>query len=405
MAKRGMPRRADVERWQVHDQEWRQPEQVAAFWREAAHTDPHLLRGRPYGSWWDTIGALGITVLISREYEHLLVAMTMTRRGPHVSYMPMPHPSGIAVDRRGGRVLVASTRNPNQLYEFRPATGLLRRRDVGARPAGRQRTLLPVAARTYPGCLRLHDLAMIGRTLHGNAVGQNAIVRLVDGDPIPVWWPASVERRGAPDMRQNYLQLNSIAAGPTLAGSFFSASGERIGQRRPGDPRYPVDGRGVIFSGRTREVVTRGLTRPHSARLHRRGLWVANSGYGEIRRADLPGTTSTPVVTARGWTRGLAFADGVALFGTSRVIPRFRAYAPGLDVDRSVCGVHAFDVASGRVLGGYEWPSGNQIFAVDWVKAEWADRLPFSTGARDPAAETALFYAFTLQQPAAPEDL
>lgn len=392
---RGSTRRAD--------REWRAPEQVAAFWREAADTDPRLLRGRAYGSWWETIGELGITVLISREYEHLLMAMTMTTSGPGVSFMPMPHPSGIAVDRRGGRVFVASTRNPNQLYEFRPAAGLLPRRDVpgsASAAAVPPRPLMPVGTRIYPGCLRLHDVAMIGRTLHANAVGQNAVVRLVDGDATPVWWPGSIERRGVPDMRQNWLQLNSIAAGSTLRTSYFTASGARIGRRRPGDPRYPVDRRGVIFSGATRDVVTRGLTRPHSARLHQRTLWVANSGYGEIRRADLPGTSSTTVVTTPGWTRGLAFAAGVGLFGTSRVIPRFRAYAPGLDIDRSVCGVHAFDINSGRLLGGYEWPSGNQIFAVDWVQAEWTGGLPFPVGARDPAAEAALFYAFMLQQTA-----
>ena len=38
--------------------------------------------------------------------------------------------------------------------------------------------------------------------------------------------------------------------------------------RRPGHLNFPVDGRGVIFSGRTRDVVATGLTRPHSARLH-----------------------------------------------------------------------------------------------------------------------------------------
>jgi uncharacterized protein (TIGR03032 family) len=406
MTSHGTRRRVERARWHAHNQEWRAPEQVATLWREAAHTDPRLLRGRAYGSWWETIGALGVTVLVSREYEHLLVAMTMTRRGPRMSFMPMPHPSGIAVDRRGGRVLVASTRNPNLLYEFRPAAGLLARRDVPARVgAGPLRPLLPVAARIYPGCLRLHDLALVGRTLHGNAVGQNAVVRLGDGDARPVWWPASIERRGVPDLGQNYLQLNSIAAGRTLRASYFSASGARIGRRRPGDPLYPVKGRGVLFSGETRDVVSRGLTRPHSARLYQRELWVANSGYGEIRRADLPATTSTTVVTAPGWTRGLAFAGGVGLFGTSRVIPRFHAYAPGLDVDRSVCGVHAFDVGSGRVLGGYEWPSGNQIFAVDWVNAEWAGGWPFLVGDRDVVAETALFYAFTMQQPAPAEDL
>jgi uncharacterized protein (TIGR03032 family) len=405
MTGRAAHQRADRARWNTHSREWRAPEQAATFWREAADTDPRLLRGRAYGAWWETIGALGVTVLVSREYEHVVVALTMAASGPCVSFMPMPHPSGIAVDRRARRVFVASTRNPNQVYEFRPLAGLRRRPDVVTRAAAAiQRPLMPVAAQIHPGCLYIHDLAIVGRTLHANAVGQNVVVRLGAGDARPVWWPASIERDGLPDMGRNHLQLNSIAAGPTLRASYFSASGARPGRRRPGDPLYPVNRRGVIFSGATRDVVTRGLTRPHSARLYRRELWVANSGYGEIRRADVPSASSTVVVTAPGWTRGLAFADGVGLFGTSRVIPRFRAYAPGLDLDRSVCGVHAFDVRSGRVLGGYEWPSGNQIFAVDWVEANWSDGLPFPAGARDPAADTALFYAFAVEPNTPVED-
>ena len=66
-----------------------------------------------------------------------------------------------------------------------------------------------------------------------------------------------------------------------------------------------------------------------------------------------------------GWTRGLAFHDDVALVGTSRVIPRFRSYAPGLDLDGSVCGVFAIDTRTGETLGSLIWPEGNQVFAVE----------------------------------------
>ena len=98
----------------------------------------------------------------------------------------------------------------------------------------------------------------------------------------------------------------------------------------PGQRNYPVDRRGVIFSGATREPVVRGLTRPHSARIWRRKLWVNNSGYGEFGTAG-DGAFVT-VARLPGWTRGLAFAGGYAFVGVSRVIPRFSAYAPGLDV-------------------------------------------------------------------------
>src|SRR5262249_28523740 len=137
---------------------------------------------------------------------------------------------------------------------------------------------------------------------------------------------------------QNYIQLNSIAAGPDLLSSYFSASSDKISTRRPGHRNYPVDKRGVIFSGITREVVARGLTRPHSARLRQSVLWVDNSGYGQL--CYIEDGRAYPVITLPGWTRGLCLIGDVAWVGTSRVLPRFRQYAPGLEVDSSQCGIH-----------------------------------------------------------------
>jgi hypothetical protein len=156
----------------------------------------------------------------------------------------------------------------------------------------------------------------------------------------------AIDGRQGPRFGRNFLQLNSIAAGRTLASSFFSASAAVPSARRPGHLNFPVDGRGVIFSGRTRDVVATGLTRPHSARLHEGTLWVDNSGYGEFGR--ITDARFEPVIRLKGWTRGLCITDKIAFVGTSRVIPRFRHYAPGLDVDRSRCGIHAVDLQTGR---------------------------------------------------------
>jgi uncharacterized protein (TIGR03032 family) len=255
---------------------------------------------------------------------------------------------------------------------------------------------VPVRSRYLPGATYLHDLAMVGGVLHGNAVGKNAVVRIDDdGAAEVVWWPRAVEGRGGARLDRNYLQLNSIAAGATVRDSFFSASVDVIGRLRPGDPDFEVDKRGVIFSGRTREPIVRGLTRPHSARLRRDALWVANSGYGEVgvcRDGKLE-------VVARpgGWTRGLAFAGKVAFVGTSRVLPRFRQYAPGLDPDRCVCGVHAIDVRAGKVLGSLVWPNGNQVFAIEPLPAAWSAGLPITVGARQAERERGLFYGFVTE--------
>ncbi|MBV9409638.1 MAG: DUF4915 domain-containing protein [Candidatus Eremiobacteraeota bacterium] len=309
--------------------------------------------------------------------------------------MRLPHPSGVAFDASRERLYVASTRNPNQIFAFGRVAGALPRGDVGRSAASFAGRLVPVQSWYLPGCAYVHDLAMIGGQLHANSVGTNTVVALDDNGAHPVWWPTSIERDGKPATDRNYLQLNSLAAGPDLAGSFFTASGAAPGRYRPGHLKYPVDRRGVVFSGATREPIARGLTRPHSARLDAGRLWLDDSGYGTV--GVIEGGRYEPVAQLPGWTRGLGFAGGIAFVGTSRVIPRFAHYAPGLDLARSRCALHALDTASGNLLGSLTFPQGNQIFAIQPVPATWTDGLPFDT-TRRPHASRALFYAFALNR-------
>jgi uncharacterized protein (TIGR03032 family) len=394
-ARMSAERERDAAAWARHHAEWRDTAQVASQWREASSIDPRLLRGRASGGWWDLLESTGITLIITREYEHLVVAMSATGGQPALSFFPMPHPSGLAIDRTRGSVHIASTRNPNQLFELVPAVGVVPRLDATA-DRDPDRPLVPVRSRLFPGCLYLHDLAFVDGELLGNAVGENAVVRFeADGAHTRVWWPRCIDTPKGPMFARNHLQLNSIAAGATLDASYFSASTDVIANRRPGHRNFPVDGRGVIFSGATREPIARGLTRPHSARLHKGRVWVANSGYGQL--GAVSDGRFEPVASLRGWTRGLSFYRHVAFVATSRVIPRFRAYAPGLDVDRSVCGVHAIDTRNGALLGSFVFPGGNQIFAVDWLPARISRGFPFKAGRRRAKQETRLFYAFRVR--------
>lgn len=388
--------------WARHSAEWRDTAQVCSQWREAEALDPELLKFDASREWWSLLGERGITLLVTREYEHLVMALSSFDGRPRVSYFPLPHPSGLVVDRDRGTVTIASTRNPNQLFEFRPTSSRLARLDMRESSGIPPRTLGPASSRFLPGCLYLHDLALIGGELYGNAVGHNAVVRfLPEGGYERAWWPRCIEREKGPVFARNHLQLNSIAPGADLASSFFSASIDRVSARRPGHQNFPVDRRGVLFSGATREVVARGLTRPHSARLHDGKVWVDNSGYGELGYARDGGFEA--VARLPGWTRGLCFhADpehgDVAFVGTSRVIPRFRQYAPGLEIDASTCGVHAVDPHTGAILASLTWPSGNQIFAIDWLPRTVSSGFPFEASRkRYPTHERSLFYTYQME--------
>ncbi len=386
--------------WAKHAAEWREPAQIVSHWRAADRVDPALLQSKADGKWWDVLAEKGITLLVSREYEHLVMAMYADENGPALSYMPLPHPSGLTADRSKGTLYVASTRNPNQVYELVPATGIMRRFDRKSETA-EGRPLLPRSSLFYPGCLYIHDLALISDTLYANAVGQNAVIRLnSNGSYEQVWWPKCIETEAGPAFDRNYLQLNSIASGRSIETSFFTASTDRMSARRPGHRNFPVDGRGVLFSGATGEPVVRGLTRPHSARVNDGSIWLDNSGYGEIGIVD--GERFVSIARLQGWTRGLCFCGRIAFVGISRVIPQYRQYAPGLDLNQCVCGLRAIDTTTGEDLGGLTWPFGNQVFSIDWVPRSVSRGFPSSTnGRRARLREESLFYSFKTRFPSA----
>jgi uncharacterized protein (TIGR03032 family) len=389
-----MPPKADLASLhQGQNEQWRDPAQVASQWSEAGDVDPRLFEYQVRGGWWEALAECGITLLVTREYEHLIMALCPTPAGGRISYMTLPHPSGLAVDRTRMVVHIASTRNPNQVFDLMPVAGLRERLDVNTTEAGKE--LIPIRSRFYPGCLYIHDLAMIGGKLHANAVGENTIVHMDDdGRAHRVWWPKCIETDHGPIFQRNHLQLNSIAAGKDLARSYFSASTCEVSRLRPGHLRFPVDRRGVIFSGATREPVAHGLTRPHSARLHRGEVWVDNSGYGQVGFAR--DGCFHEVAKLPGWTRGLCLHGDVAFVGTSRVIPRFRKYAPGLDVNSSICAVHAIDLRTGKLKGSLVWKRGNQIFAIDWLPQDVTSGFPWTVSRKRPTRTKTLFYAFTM---------
>jgi len=381
------------------DRKWRNPLQLINFEGCFDRISPQLLKYKVHGNWWETVHRLGIRLLVSREYEHLLMCMGCNQDSPEISFLALPHPSGIAVDPDKKSVFVASTRNPNMIYQFNPVQGLIGRKDknkFGKIPAAAKNTLVPGKVLFLPGSLYIHDMVFMSGKLYVCAVGHNSIIQVSgDGSYKYVWWPRCVDKGNKPDTRDNYLQLNSIAAGPTLNSSYFTSSTEKILSTRPGDVNFPVNKKGVLFHGKTKEVVCRGLTRPHSARMNGKAVWLNNSGYGEFGFVEKNKFSS--FLKLPGWTRGLYFKDDVAFAGTSKVNRRFSNYAPGVDLKSDICAVHAVDMKTCRVIGSIEWPYGSQIFAVEGIDRNCGSGLPVDLLPRENQGDlNNLFYSFKI---------
>ncbi|MBC7553431.1 MAG: DUF4915 domain-containing protein [Taibaiella sp.] len=375
--------------WAQQNEALRHPSELFGSSFDVAGITKDTLKFRASASFIQLLHQLQITLFASREYENLLIALSPGSAGKlKQSFFHLPHPSGIAVDRVNNKMYVAATRNPNQVIEFQPAKTYLKRLTAGKPQPLKMR---PSRAKYYPGEYYFHDLAVDNGQLYANSVGMNCVLKIDMNNPapeLPYWWPKCVEKDGLPDTRANFIQLNSIALGVNFKDSYFSASGSRITAIRPGHLDYPVDRQGVIFSCATGEPVGRGLTRPHAARLHNGKVWVANSGYGEV--GYIHNGDFLPVFKLNGWTRGLCFIGDILFVGLSRVLPRFRHYAPGITTKTQECAIVALDLVEKRIIGDIKFPFGNQIFGIDFMSSALCTGLPF-TVLRKTSAEKKIF--------------
>ena len=87
-------------------------------------------------------------------------------------------------------------------------------------------------------------------------------------------------------------------------------------------------------------------------------------------------------------------ASPLAAKATSRIIPRYARYAPGLDPLKTRCAVHAISCETGEVLGSMEWPNGNQVFAIDWLPDRDSTGFVFDARSRNRTRESAFFYSY-----------
>ena len=115
------------------------------------------------------------------------------------------------------------------------------------------------------------------------------------------------------------------------------------------------------------EVVSRGLSMPHSPRLHDGRLWVLESGTGQLKLVDLATGHKQKVAGVNGFARGLALSGRYAFVGLSKIRPTSTMDGVPLAERRSelICGVVAVNLDSGQVIGSLEFKSAvEEIFDV-----------------------------------------
>jgi uncharacterized protein (TIGR03032 family) len=126
---------------------------------------------------------------------------------------------------------------------------------------------------------------------------------------------------------------------------------------------------GALIDVETGEAIAAGLCMPHSPRLHAGKTWVLNSGAGELLSIDASGRADT-VCRLDGYARGLAFANGCALVGLSKVRERhiFSDFPLARRAAGLTCGIAVVDLESGRQAGMLSMEGAvTEVFDVRFV--------------------------------------
>jgi uncharacterized protein (TIGR03032 family) len=161
----------------------------------------------------------------------------------------------------------------------------------------------------------------------------------------PVWTPPFVSQISPEDR----CHLNGLALqdGRPRYATAVSRSDVAAGWR---DRR---EGNGIVIDVETGEIVTGGLTMPHSPCLRNGELYLINAGTGDLGRVDRDTGQFEPIAFVPGFGRGLAVRDGHAIVGLSE--PRRDEVFQDLPLGRRLeekgasprCGLFVVDLDTG----------------------------------------------------------
>ena len=220
---------------------------------------------------------------------------------------------------------------------------------AGEMHQGYDRLYVPQLAYTT-GDVDAHDVSVdaTGRPLFVNTLFSCIAAPSEAKSFRPVWQPPFVSRL----LPEDRCHLNGLAMEGgqpryvTAVGESDVADGWR--EKRVGG--------GVVIDVAANAVVARGLSMPHSPRLHQGRLWLLNSGTGDFGFVDPASGRFEVVAFCPGYLRGLWFHGNFAIVGLSQ--PRENKTFAGLPLDEALAkrnvgpqyGLMVIDLATGATL-------------------------------------------------------
>lgn len=214
---------------------------------------------------------------------------------------------------------------------------------------GYDRVFVPQVAYTT-GDLDIHDIGCdkAGRPVFANTLF-SCLATVSEAKSFrPLWHPRFISKL----LPEDRCHLNGLAmqdgapAYVTMVSESDVADGWR--DRRTGG--------GIVIDVRSGEIVGRGLSMPHSLRLHDGRLYLLDSGTGRFGTLDPQSGAFEEIAFCPGYLRGMAFHGNFAIVGLS--LPRETKTFTGLPLDEAlarknadpICALMVIDLKSGAIV-------------------------------------------------------
>lgn len=310
----------------------------------------------------DILSQINASILVTTYQAGKLVILRGDGGVLNTHFRNLNKPMGLARD--GGRLAIGCSVD---IWEFHNVPAVCAKLD---------------ASDDYPNANTKHDACFLPRKSHCTGDVQIHEMAWIDGELIfvntafsclatrseensfePIWRPKFIGQLAPGD----HCHLNGLGVRDGRV-RYVTALGET---NEPGKWRENKRDGGILMDVESKEIITRGLSMPHSPRWYRDKLWLLESGDGTIGTVDLATGKYESIAQFPGFTRGISFCGPLAFVGLSQV--RESAVFSGIPLverhrqaEERTCGVWVVNIETGETIGFCQFEDGVQeIFALE----------------------------------------